>query len=54
VNDYYWDISHNPFPIYHKLRQQHFQMTSESKMRYSLAEDVLNNDMLHLMKCYAD
>lgn len=54
VNAYYWDISHNPFPIYHKLRQEHFQLTSDSKMRNSLAEDVLNKDMLHLMKCYAD
>jgi hypothetical protein len=27
--------------------------TSESKMRNSLAEDVLNKDILHVMRCYA-
>ena len=42
VNAYIWDISHNPFPIHQKLRQEHFQLTNESKMRNSLAEEVLN------------
>lgn len=54
VNAYMWDITHNPFPVYQKLRQDHFQLTSESKMRNSLAEDVLNKDMLHVMRCYAE
>ena len=53
VNAYMWDITHNPFPVYQKLRQDHFQLTSESKMRNSLAEDVLNKDILHVMRCYA-
>lgn len=53
VNAYMWDITHNPFPVYQKVRQDHFQLTSESKMRNSLAEDVLNKDMLNVMRCYA-
>lgn len=49
---YLWDISTNPFPIHHKLSQEHIYLTSESKMRNHLAEEVLNGEMLHLMKLY--
>ena len=50
---YMWDISHNPFPIHQKLSHEHFHLTSESKMRNKLAEDVMNKEMLHLVKtCY--
>lgn len=31
---------------------EHFFLTSQSKMRNRLAEDVLNENMLHLMQCY--
>lgn len=51
---YMWDISHNPFPIHQKLSHEHFHLTSESKMRNKLAEDVLNKEMLHLVKTYAN
>ncbi|KAK3108741.1 hypothetical protein FSP39_014554 [Pinctada imbricata] len=51
-NAYVWDITSNPFPIYHKLSQDHFSLTSENKMRNYLAEDVLNSEMLNLMKQY--
>jgi len=51
---YIWDITHNPFPIHQKLTHEHFHLSSESKMRNKLAEDVLNKDMLYLLKTYAD
>lgn len=28
---YLWDISSNPFPIHHKLTQEHIYLTSEKK-----------------------
>lgn len=49
---YLWDISSHPFPIHHKLSQEHLFLTSEAKMRNHLAEEVLNADMLHLMGMY--
>lgn len=49
---YLWDISTNPFPVHHKLTQEQMFLTSENKMRNHLAEDVLNSEMLHLMKLY--
>ena len=42
----------NPFPIHHKLSQDHIFLTNESKMRNHLAEDVLDKEMLHLMQVY--
>jgi hypothetical protein len=49
---YLWNISTNPFPIHQRLTQEHIFLTSESKMRNHLAEDVLNHQMLHLMQEY--
>lgn len=49
---YQWDIAVNPFKIYQQLTMEHFFLTSQSKMRNKLAEDVLNENMLHLMQCY--
>lgn len=49
---YIWDISTNPFPVHHKLSQEHIYLTPDNKMRNHLAEQVLNEDMLHLMKLY--
>lgn len=52
VQAYNWDVLENPYPIHRKLTHDHFFLTSESKMRNHLAEEVLDKDMLHLMKCY--
>lgn len=52
IRSYNWDISHNPFPVHRKLTHEHFYLTSESKMRNTLAEDVLDSEMLHVMLCY--
>ena len=43
-----------PFSVHHKLTQDHIYLTSESKMRNHLAEDVLNKEMFHLMKLYRE
>ena len=40
------------FPIHRKLTDEHFFLTPVLKMRNGLAADVLNNEMLYLMKCY--
>ena len=45
INAFKWDTDNNPFPIHHKLTHDHFYLTSESKMRNKLAEDVLDRDM---------
>ena len=49
---YLWDISTHPFPVHHKLSQDHIYLTSEAKMRNHLAEQILNEEMLHLMKLF--
>lgn len=42
----------NGFGIHAKLSPEHLNLTPASKMRNSLALDVLNKDMLFLMKSY--
>jgi hypothetical protein len=49
---YLWDISTHPFPVHHQLSQDHIYLTSEAKMRNHLAEQILNEEMLHLMKLF--
>ena len=49
---YTWDICTNPFPVHQKLSNENMYLTSESKMRNRLAEDVLDSEMLHLMEAY--
>lgn len=49
---YQWDISSNTFKVHQHLTQDHFFLNSQSKMRNRLAEEVLNDDMLHLMELY--
>lgn len=49
---YLWDISTHPFPVHHKLSQDHIYLTSEAKMRNHLAEQILNEEMLHLMNYF--
>lgn len=46
--------THGGFRIYRKLTKDHIEVTSISKMRNNLATDVLNADMLHLMKKYSE
>jgi hypothetical protein len=40
------------FPIHRKLTEEHILLTPVSKMRNGLASDVLNSEMLYLMKLY--
>lgn len=47
-----WDITTNPFPIHRRLTNDHICLTSASKMRNYLAEDVLDAEMLNLMLNY--
>ena len=47
-----WDRSHNSMRVHQKLTNEHIFLTNVSKMRNHLAEEVLNKDMLHLMKVY--
>ena len=48
-NAYTWDITSHPFPIYHRLTDEHFHLTSDNKIRNHLAEQVLISEMLHLL-----
>ncbi|XP_060559921.1 uncharacterized protein LOC132719970 [Ruditapes philippinarum] len=51
---YLWDTSNNALKIYQKLTNDHFFLNPQLKMRNALAEDVLNSDMLHLMRKYQE
>jgi hypothetical protein len=42
----------NGFGIHKKLTEDHFTLTPASKMRNQLAIDVLDKNMLFLMKSY--
>jgi hypothetical protein len=53
-NAHMWDTTHNPLPVHHKLILEHFELTSETKMRNKFAEDVLGKEMLHLMQCFGN
>lgn len=52
VSAYNWDLNCNPFPIHRKLTDEHIYLSTQSKMRNHLAEEVLDKDMLHLMMKY--
>jgi len=47
-----WDSRTNSRLVYHKLTQSHLHPDSGDKMRNHLADEVLNEDMLHLMRQY--
>ncbi|ELU13368.1 hypothetical protein CAPTEDRAFT_194398 [Capitella teleta] len=47
---YQWDTEKNPLPIHWKLTPAHMQPDSSEKMRNHLAEEVLDKNMLLLMK----
>jgi hypothetical protein len=38
--------------FFNHMRNVHYILTPEAKMRNHLAEDILNSDMLHLMELY--
>lgn len=46
---YQWDFYSNTLKVYQQLTQDHFFLNSQLKMRNKLAEDVLNENMLHFM-----
>ncbi len=50
VDAFQWDQKTNSLPFHHHLTTKHFELGYASKMRNHLAEQVLNNDMLNLMK----
>ena len=52
IQAFRWDHDKNPFPIHRKLTHEHFYLTPQSKMRNHLAEDVLDQEMLHLMQLF--
>lgn len=45
-----WNKSLRGVKVNHRLREEHFQLDGPAKMRNKLAVEVLNKDMLHLMK----
>ncbi|XP_070552284.1 uncharacterized protein [Ptychodera flava] len=47
---YQFDQESHTLPLHHRLKPEHFDLTPASRMRNHLAEDVLNKDMLYLMK----
>ncbi|KAK3735262.1 hypothetical protein QZH41_008885, partial [Actinostola sp. cb2023] len=49
IEAFNWDQA-NSLPFHHRLTTKHFQLGYSSKMRNHLAEQVLNEDMLNLMK----
>jgi hypothetical protein len=50
VDAHEWDTTHHGFSIHRRLTESHIFPSSKEKMRNQLAEDVLNWEMLHLMK----
>ena len=52
IQAFKWDHDTNPFPIHRKLTYEHFYLTPQSKMRNQLAEDALDQEMLHLMQLF--
>jgi len=49
IEAFNWDQA-NSLPFHHRLTTKHFQLGYSSKMRNHLAEQVLNEDMLNLVK----
>lgn len=47
---YEWDQREHSIKINERLTEAHFDLTPKSKMRNSLAEEVLDSKMLFLMK----
>lgn len=54
IDAYNWDQT-SSLPLHHHLSPQHFELGYATKMRNHLAEEVLDINMLNLMKvcnCY--
>lgn len=47
---YEYDLNSNSLQTHRHLSDDHFYLTSTSKMRNYLADDVLSEDMLNLVK----
>ena len=47
-----WDRSSNPRRVNHRVADAHLFPNPAEKMRNHLAEDMIEEDMLHLMKIY--
>lgn len=52
IDAFNWDLT-NSFRVHHKLSDEHIFPTNSPKMRNKLAFDVLDSEMLNLMKCYS-
>lgn len=52
IDAFNWDLT-NSFRVHHKLSDEHIFPTNSQKMRNKLAFDVLDSEMLNLMKCYS-
>lgn len=50
IEAFHWDRIHNPVRVHQRLTNDHIFLTKLSKMRNHLAEEVLDENMLHLMK----
>jgi hypothetical protein len=51
IDCFQWDRS-NALQLHQKLTNEHLFPSTQSKMRNHLAEEVLNSDMLHVIKQY--
>ncbi|XP_078382573.1 uncharacterized protein LOC144665241 [Oculina patagonica] len=49
---YQWDQNNSTLKIHERLTEEHFSLGYANKMRNHLATDVLNENMLFLMKAY--
>ena len=49
-----WDRTVNSRPIHYKVTDSHLHPNISEKMRNHLAEDMLDENMLHLMECYRE
>lgn len=49
-NAFHWDQHNHSLPLHEKLTMQHFELDPSTKMRNSLAEDVLDSKMLFLLE----
>ena len=52
IRAFNWDKLKNPVRVHPKLTNDHLFLSKSAKMRNHLAEDVLDEDMLHLMQQY--
>ncbi len=52
MNAFHFDQKEFSLSYHHKLTMNHFELDPASKMRNHLAEDVLDKNMLNLMKVF--